>query len=68
MSFSVRQCLGAVVGAVLNYVIMKIVVSANRDILLSVQGTNVWSGASVQSFNRSVVHSMGSLSPLILRL
>ncbi|KAF9037805.1 OPT oligopeptide transporter [Hymenopellis radicata] len=49
------QCLGAVVGAILNYVIMKIVVSANRDILLSVQGTNVWSGASVQSFNSNAV-------------
>lgn len=49
------QCLGAVVGALLNYVIMKIVIDANREILLSVQGTNVWSGASVQSFNSDAV-------------
>ncbi|EEB93972.1 hypothetical protein MPER_07300 [Moniliophthora perniciosa FA553] len=46
------QSLGAVIGALLNFIIMKIVISANRDILLSVQGTNVWSGAVVQSFNR----------------
>ncbi|KAI3614519.1 oligopeptide transporter [Moniliophthora roreri] len=46
------QSLGAVIGALINFIIMKIVISANREILLSVQGTNVWSGAVVQSFNR----------------
>ncbi|KAJ3727433.1 OPT oligopeptide transporter [Lentinula raphanica] len=46
------QCLGAVIGALLNYLIMKIVIASNREILLSVQGTNVWSGAAIQSFNR----------------
>ncbi|KAE9394953.1 OPT oligopeptide transporter [Gymnopus androsaceus JB14] len=45
------QCLGAVIGALLNYLIMKIVIASNREILLSVQGTNVWSGAAIQSFN-----------------
>ena len=38
--------------ALLNYLIMRVIVDTNRDILLSVQGTNVWSGAAVQSFNR----------------
>lgn len=38
--------------ALLNYLIMKIVIASNREILLSVQGTNVWSGAAIQSFNR----------------
>ncbi|KAL0057794.1 hypothetical protein AAF712_015552 [Marasmius tenuissimus] len=49
------QCLGAVIGALLNYIIMKVVISANRDLLLSVQGTNVWSGAVVQSFNSDAI-------------
>lgn len=31
---------------------MKVVINSNREILLSIQGTNVWSGASIQSFNR----------------
>ncbi|THU85518.1 OPT oligopeptide transporter [Dendrothele bispora CBS 962.96] len=53
------QCIGAIIGAMLNYVIMKTVVASQRDILLSVQGTNVWSGAQIQSFNRV---SWGALS------
>ncbi|KAJ7631067.1 OPT oligopeptide transporter [Roridomyces roridus] len=38
------QCL-----ALLNYVLMKQIVSSHRAILESVQGTNTWSGATVQS-------------------
>ncbi|KAJ7597691.1 OPT oligopeptide transporter [Mycena floridula] len=49
------QSLGAVIGALLNYVIMKVIIQENRDILLSVQGTNVWSGAAVQSFNSDAI-------------
>ncbi|EIN10286.1 OPT oligopeptide transporter [Punctularia strigosozonata HHB-11173 SS5] len=49
------QCLGAVIGALLNYVIMRVVISDNRQILLSVQGSNVWSGATIQSFNSDAI-------------
>ncbi|KAG7087781.1 hypothetical protein E1B28_013722 [Marasmius oreades] len=49
------QCLGAVIGSLLNFIIMKVVIKANREILLSVQGTNVWSGAVVQSFNSDAI-------------
>ncbi|KAK0471706.1 OPT oligopeptide transporter [Armillaria novae-zelandiae] len=49
------QCGGAVICAILNYIIMKVVINANRDILLSIQGTNVWSGASIQSFNSDAI-------------
>ncbi|KAJ6503361.1 OPT oligopeptide transporter [Mycena vitilis] len=45
------QCLGAIIGALINYVIMLQIVSSHREILESVQGTVTWSGASVQSFN-----------------
>ncbi|KAH7872495.1 OPT oligopeptide transporter [Lentinula edodes] len=55
------QCLGAVIGALLNYLIMKIVIASNREILLSVQGTNVWSGAAIQSFNSDAI-SWGALA------
>ena len=34
-------------GGLLNYVVMKSVLSANREVLLDVQGTNVWSGQAV---------------------
>jgi len=49
------QCLGAVIGALLNYLIMKIIIESNRELLLSVQGSNVWSGAGVQSFNSDAI-------------
>ncbi|KAL0573307.1 hypothetical protein V5O48_008648 [Marasmius crinis-equi] len=41
----------AVIGALLNYTIMKIAIDANRDLLLNVQGSNVRSGDVIQSFN-----------------
>lgn len=42
-------------GGLLNFVIMKVVISAHRPILLDVQGTNIWSGQQVQSFNTAAV-------------
>ncbi|KAJ7446480.1 OPT oligopeptide transporter [Mycena galericulata] len=55
------QCLGAIIGALINYVIMNSIVAAHREILESVQGTNTWSGASVQSFNSDAI-SWGALA------
>ncbi|TFY51641.1 hypothetical protein EVJ58_g10458 [Rhodofomes roseus] len=49
------QTVGGIVGGVLNYVIMKSVISGNREILLDVQGTNVWSGQQVQSYNSAAI-------------
>ncbi|KAF7421318.1 hypothetical protein PC9H_011840 [Pleurotus ostreatus] len=54
------QCLGSVVGGLLNYVIMKSIISSRREILLDVQGSNVWSGQQVQSFNSNAI-SWGAL-------
>ncbi|KAF9031336.1 peptide transporter MTD1 [Hymenopellis radicata] len=59
VTFAVQSC-GAVVGGLLNYVIMKVIVTAHREILLDVQGDNVWSGQQVQSFNSDAV-SWGAL-------
>lgn len=36
------QCLGAVIGALINYVLMRSIIAAHRDILTSVQGTVTW--------------------------
>ncbi|KAF5347867.1 hypothetical protein D9758_013819 [Tetrapyrgos nigripes] len=58
------QCIGAVAGGLLNYIIMKVVINAHRDILLDVQGSNVWSGQQVQSFNADAV-TWGALSDVI---
>ncbi|RPD53682.1 OPT oligopeptide transporter [Lentinus tigrinus ALCF2SS1-7] len=51
----VMQTVGGIIGGVLNYVIMQSVISGNREILLAVQGTNVWSGQQVQSYNSNAI-------------
>lgn len=45
------QCMGCLVGALFNYIMMLDIVENQRDILLSVEGTNIWSGQNVQQFN-----------------
>ncbi|KAL5526996.1 hypothetical protein ACEPAF_8725 [Sanghuangporus sanghuang] len=49
------QSLGTIIGGLLNYVIMKVIVDAQREVLLDIQGTNVWSGQQVQSFNSDAI-------------
>ncbi|KAF9462816.1 peptide transporter MTD1 [Collybia nuda] len=58
------QSLGAVVGGLLNYVIMKTIISSRRDILLDIQGSNVWSGQQVQTFNSDAI-SWGALGNIL---
>ncbi|TFY64780.1 hypothetical protein EVJ58_g2402 [Rhodofomes roseus] len=53
-TFSVQMA-GTVVGALLNYVIMQTVISNEREILLSNEGTRVWSGQQVQSYNANAI-------------
>ncbi|KAF5655389.1 peptide transporter [Fusarium sp. NRRL 25303] len=45
------QVIGCVLGALLNYVMMISIVDNQAAILMSAEGTNVWSGAQVQQFN-----------------
>ncbi|KAL8280305.1 hypothetical protein RQP46_007222 [Phenoliferia psychrophenolica] len=49
------QCAGTIVGAILQLIIMKSIIASQRDILLAVQGTNIWSGQQVQSYNSQAV-------------
>ncbi|KAJ7484920.1 peptide transporter MTD1 [Mycena galericulata] len=58
------QSVGTVVGGLLNYVIMKVIISTHREILLDVQGSNIWSGQQVQSFNADAV-SWGALGNIL---
>ncbi|KAJ7128699.1 peptide transporter MTD1 [Mycena epipterygia] len=58
------QCIGTVVGGLLNYVIMKVIITTHREVLLDVQGSNIWSGQQVQSFNADSV-SWGALGNIL---
>lgn len=58
------QVIGTIVGALLNYVMMKVIIDAQREVLLSVEGTNVWSGQQVQSFNSNAI-SWGALGEVM---
>lgn len=51
-TFSV-QILGTIAGAVINY-LMHSITTNQRELLLSIQGSNVWSGQVIQSFNSNV--------------
>ncbi|KZW00642.1 OPT superfamily oligopeptide transporter [Exidia glandulosa HHB12029] len=52
------QISGAIVGSVLNYVM----IVNNRPALLSIAGTRLWSGQNAQSFNSNAI-SWGALGP-----
>ncbi|KAG6331947.1 hypothetical protein ID866_7144 [Astraeus odoratus] len=49
------QMVGTIFGACLNYVLMNSIVTNQKEILLSVQGTNVWSGWQVQMYNSQAI-------------
>jgi OPT family oligopeptide transporter len=52
------QILGTVLGAIVNYALMNSITTNQREILLSIQGTNIWSGQVIQSFNSNVGHHL----------
>ncbi|KZO91322.1 OPT oligopeptide transporter [Calocera viscosa TUFC12733] len=51
----VMQILGTVVGAILNYVMMVSIINQNRDALLSIAGTRLWSGQNAQGYNSNAI-------------
>ncbi|KAJ7678971.1 OPT oligopeptide transporter protein-domain-containing protein [Mycena polygramma] len=55
------QIAGTLFGAVLNFVLMNSIIDAQRPILLSVEGTNIWSGQQPQQYNSQAV-AWGGLS------
>jgi hypothetical protein len=52
---------GTFIGAIFNYVMTNQIVSNQFDILISVEGSNVWSGQQAQAFN-SLAVAWGGLS------
>ncbi|KIP12330.1 hypothetical protein PHLGIDRAFT_62013 [Phlebiopsis gigantea 11061_1 CR5-6] len=56
------QMSGTVVGAILNYVMMLSIINSQRDALLSISGTRLWSGQNAQSYNSNAI-SWGALGP-----
>jgi OPT family oligopeptide transporter len=54
------QIMGTVFGAIINYILMSSITTNQREILLSIQGTNIWSGQVIQSFNSNVSHSFST--------
>ncbi|TFY74807.1 hypothetical protein EWM64_g9205 [Hericium alpestre] len=55
------QMIGTLLGCVLNYVLMNTIIDNQRPILLSVEGTNVWSGQQPQQYNSQAI-AWGGLS------
>ncbi|KAF8959502.1 OPT oligopeptide transporter protein-domain-containing protein [Flammula alnicola] len=55
------QIIGTLFGAVLNFVLMNSIIDNQRTILLSVEGTNVWSGQQPQQYNSQAI-AWGALS------
>jgi len=49
------QVWGTILGCIVNYVVMVSIVTSKRDILLDPQGTNIWSGQTVQALNSQAV-------------
>lgn len=45
----VMQIVGTLVGSILNYAITLSITTNQRDILLSIEGTHIWSGAVSRS-------------------
>ncbi|KAN0091066.1 OPT oligopeptide transporter domain containing protein [Tylopilus felleus] len=55
------QIIGTLFGAVLNFILMDSIIANQREILLSIQGTNIWSGQQPQQYNSQAI-AWGGLS------
>jgi OPT family small oligopeptide transporter len=55
------QIIGTLFGSILNFVIMNSIIDNQRDILLSIEGTNIWSGQQPQQYNSQAI-AWGGLS------
>ncbi|KDQ57535.1 hypothetical protein JAAARDRAFT_130586 [Jaapia argillacea MUCL 33604] len=55
------QIIGTLFGSVLNFILMNSIINNQRPILLSVEGTNIWSGQQPQQYNSQAI-AWGGLS------
>ncbi|CAG8102008.1 unnamed protein product [Penicillium salamii] len=51
----ITQIYGTLLGAALNYVVITIIVTNEREVLLDPVGTNIWSGSALQSMNSQAI-------------
>jgi OPT family oligopeptide transporter len=61
------QMVGTIIGAIFNYIMMVSIVDNQRDILLSIEGTNIWSGQNVQQYNSQAI-AWGALASHMCKL
>jgi uncharacterized membrane protein len=50
----IMQIFGTVIGCTMSYAMMQKITTEKREILMAIQGTNVWSGQHLQSQNSAV--------------
>jgi len=55
------QIVGTILGCILNFILMNTIIDNQREILLSVEGTNIWSGQQPQQYNSQAI-AWGGLS------
>ena len=60
------QIIGTVFGAIINYILMSSITTNQKEILLSIQGTNIWSGQVIQAFNSNVSRPKINITTKIL--
>jgi OPT family oligopeptide transporter len=58
------QMVGTIIGSIFSYIMMESITTNQREILLSIEGTNVWSGQQVQTYNSQAVAWGGLASKL----
>jgi OPT family oligopeptide transporter len=58
------QMVGTVVGSLFSYIIMDSITTNQREVLLSIEGTNIWSGQTVQTYNSQVSPPLAYFPPL----
>lgn len=61
----IAQMLGSCLGSILNWVMMNSIVTAQREVLLSVEGTSIWSGQNVQSYNAQAIAWGGAADKIL---
>jgi hypothetical protein len=49
------QVIGTCIGCCMSYIMMQQITTEKREILLAIQGTNVWSGQHIQSHNSAAM-------------
>ena len=60
--------IGTIVGCLMSYIVMQQITTEKRDILMSIQGTNIWSGQKLQTHNSAVRSLLSTIHPAWLTL